>query len=304
MLGLPLTLLFSLVLFSACGDNTNTLQTDESQAALAADEVIMAVGVPMGMLAQSAQDTADKESSSGSPQLPGTPPNTNEPLTKNQTQEIADDLEKQIEQYSGGSDCISTSVPEKNTFTLSFTQCTIGTNKTFTINGTIEATIKTDLAARKVTLSLTFKQLKSNDTEVNGTLQLVVSMSKASEVSFSTQGDFTMKTKDGNVNKLNLSGTTTLDKETKTAMISGTGTLEYNGTSYQIEVIDVKVVGTDGAPSGGSVKLTYTADGKSKTVEIIFDSNTPSTGEFEVKINGRSLGSFTAEALAQLLGGK
>lgn len=54
MLGLPLTLLFSLVLFSACGDNTNTLQTDESQAALAADEVIMAVGVPMGMLAQSA----------------------------------------------------------------------------------------------------------------------------------------------------------------------------------------------------------------------------------------------------------
>ena len=165
--------------------------------------------------------------------------------------------------------------------------------------------LSVDLKEKEATVELTavFDQTAVGDATLTGTLSGTVDVQvvkATASVELAASEPLTVSTADASTT-VALDVTVGVAKAEPTS-VDGTATVTWNGTDYSCAITGVKIHASDGAPHAGTLAVTYDPEqGRSLTVEVVFSEATVTDGTVEVKVNGISLGTMTAEDVKALL---
>jgi hypothetical protein len=304
-----LTVLFSLGLLvvglTNCGKVGGTddkIAPTDAQAAYVGQEVTQALSASMEAYVVPTSSALEFEFG-GRPQLPAGYGSIQSALTEEQMKKLANEVKTQLDKStSSTSGCVAIVPIDNNSLKITFTKCAFGQGH-IKVNGSITCAFAFERVKREVVVTVTFTDFTVNERKVEGTLKIAVGMTSKTELTLTTEGSLKVTTKENKIAELQMNATVALSADKETMTINGTGTVNYDGTSYNITAKDVVVKFGDGAPSSGSIIITFKT-GKlptTNTIEIIFSSETVTNGKVEVIVNGKSMGTMTAEELIAIL---
>ncbi len=176
-----------------------------------------------------------------------------------------------------------------------FDTCELG-RRDILVDGMVLSTLSLDPSQGRVGHSSSFFGLVVGDRTLTGSMASMFHENRPSS-SFSVNYQLSVARSGQATRDVAVTATATADGGARSLTLRGVGSVDDGQDVSTLTLNDVVLVAGDGAPSGGSV----TVQRGRRTVEVVFNQQTPATGRFEVYLNGRSLGDFDLEELLELL---
>ncbi|MCK6513163.1 hypothetical protein L6R29_24810 [Myxococcota bacterium] len=282
------------------GGIDDKITSADAQAAYVGQDLTQVLSVSMEAYIAPTSSALEYEFG-GRPQLPEGYATIHSALTEEQMNKVVSEVKTQLDKStSSTSGCVAVAPIDSNSLKITFTNCAFGQIK---VSGSMTCAFAFERVKRELLVTVTFADFTVNGRKVEGTLKVAVGIANKTELKLATEGSLKVTTKENKTAELQLNATVALSPQKETMTLNGTGTVNYDETSYNITAKDVVVKFGDGAPSSGSVSVTFKS-GKlqtTNTVEIVFSSETVTSGKVEVKVNGKSVGMMTSEELLALL---